>query len=142
MGSKCNKSSFCLPAGFLLAILTERCFFIDFSFYEKSFAPGLDFSWTRQTQRLLAFGYDVREKPVLQIPAWTGEDVSAWLLQDQKELYKEHYGIMLLEDPDYSAALFQANPYHRDLMKHLFPTGEMFRPLAGFLLKVRKDLPR
>lgn len=139
MGGTTQQGAACLcPAGFLLALLTERCFFIEFPFYEKSFAPGVDFSWARQSRRLQAAGHDVAEKPPLPMRAWTGEDVSAWLLQDQKEHYEKHYGIMLLEDPDYSAALLQANPYHRNLLKHLFPTGEMFHPLARFLLKVSK----
>jgi hypothetical protein len=57
-------------------------------------------------------------------------------MQDQRQLYDQHYGIHLKNDPDYSGALLQANPHHAPLLQQLFPTGEMFQPLARFLLKV------
>jgi hypothetical protein len=43
---------------------------------------------------------------------------------------------MLKNDPDYTGALLQANPFHKDFLRQAFPTGEMFQPLAHFLLKV------
>ena len=50
--------------------------------------------------------------------------------------YDAFYGIILKNDPDYSGALLQANPYHATWLRNVFPTGEMFQPLAHFLLKV------
>ena len=44
--------------GFFLALLLERCFFVDFPFYNHHFAHELDFSWRRHQQRLLTFGHD------------------------------------------------------------------------------------
>lgn len=67
---------------------------------------------------------------------WKGEDLTNWLLRDQKTLYEPHYGIHLKNDPDYSAALFQANPHHAPFLQAVFPTGEMFQPLARFMLRV------
>ena len=47
----------------MLAMLTERCLFIDFPFYHKVFASGLDFDWGRHTQRLQSFGHNVTATP-------------------------------------------------------------------------------
>lgn len=58
------------------------------------------------------------------------------LMHDQKVLYGDYYGIHLENDPDYSAALLQANAHHAPLLRQLFPSGEMFQPLARFLLRV------
>ena len=66
---------------------------------------------------------------------WKGEDLTNWLMKDQKALYDVHYGIHLKNDPDYSAALFQANPHHAPFLQAIFPTGEMFQPLSRFMLK-------
>ena len=123
-------------AGFLLALLTDRCFFIHFDFYHASFVPELDFTWATQKRRLLAFGHDVDAAPPLGLGFWFAGEASAWLLQDQKQLYAGHYGITLSNDPDYSAALLQANPHHAGYLRRLFPTGEMFHALAPLLLKV------
>ena len=123
-------------AGFLLALLTERCFFIHFDFYHRSFAPELDFTWATQKRRLLAFGHDVDAAPPLGLGFWFAGEASPWLLQDQKALYEAHYGITISNDPDYTAALLQANPHHAEHLRQLFPTGEMFHALAPFLLKV------
>jgi hypothetical protein len=70
------------PAGFLLALITERCFFIDFPLYHKLFAPDLDFSWERHAARLRgSFGHDANATQPRELKFWKGEDVSAWLMQ-------------------------------------------------------------
>ena len=61
-------------------------------------------------------------------------------MKDQKALYDAHYGLHLKNDPDYSAALFQANPHHAPFLQAIFPTGEMFQPLSRFMLKASSDL--
>lgn len=119
-----------------MALMTERCFFIDFPFFHRVFAPELDFSWEAHKQRLAAFGHNANVTQPFEIKFWKGEDLNSWLMHDQKVLYEAHYGIVLKNDPDYSAALLQANPYHAPFLRHIFPTGEMFQPLAHFLLKV------
>ena len=53
----------CACAGLLMALLTERCLFVNFPFYQKAFAPELDFDWGRHQQRLLSFGHDVTKTP-------------------------------------------------------------------------------
>jgi hypothetical protein len=123
-------------AGFLLALLTERCFFIHFGFFHRSFTPELDFTWETQKERLAAFGHAVNATEPLQLGFWRGEEASAWLLKDQKKHYEAHHGISLSNDPDYTAALLQANAHHAPYLRELFPTGEMFHALAPFLLKV------
>lgn len=55
--------------------------------------------------------------------------------------YDAFYGIILKNDPDYSGALLQANPYHATWLRTGFPTGEMFQPLGHFLLKVGEPGP-
>ena len=61
-------------------------------------------------------------------------------MKDQKALYDAHYGVHLKNDPDYSAALFQANPHHAPFLQAIFPTGEMFQPLSRFMLKASSHL--
>ena len=53
-----NDSTLCFHAGFFLALLLERCFFVDFPFYNQHFAHELDFSWAHHQERLLRFGHD------------------------------------------------------------------------------------
>ena len=47
--------------GFFLALLLERCLFVDFPFYNRHFAHELDFSWGSHAERLLRFGYDAND---------------------------------------------------------------------------------
>lgn len=47
-----------LHAGLLLALLMERCLFVDFHFFNDYFAHELDFSWDRHAERLLAHGHN------------------------------------------------------------------------------------
>ena len=44
--------------GFFLALLLERCLFVDFPFFNRHFAHELDFSWGVHAERLLRFGHD------------------------------------------------------------------------------------
>ncbi|BDA44693.1 hypothetical protein COCOBI_06-1710 [Coccomyxa sp. Obi] len=126
--------------GFLLALVTERCYFIDFPFYHRVMAPELDFSWDNHKARLLSFGHDVNVIQPKEIQFWKGEDLNGWLMHDQKWYYDAFYGIMLKNDPDYSGSLLQANPYHATWLRAVFPTGEMFQPLAHFLLKTKPEI--
>ncbi len=50
-----------------MALLTERCLFINFPFYHKTFLSEVDFSWDHHTQRLMSFGHDVNKTPPHQI---------------------------------------------------------------------------
>ncbi len=47
-----------LQAGLLLALLMERCLFVDFHFFNEYFAHELDFSWNRHAARLHAHGHN------------------------------------------------------------------------------------
>lgn len=44
--------------GLFLALLLERCLFVDFPFYNQHFAHELDFSWAHHKERLLESGHD------------------------------------------------------------------------------------
>ena len=48
----------CSHAGFFLALLLERCLFVDFPFYNQHFAHELDFNWAHHQECLLRFGHD------------------------------------------------------------------------------------
>lgn len=45
-------------AGFLLALLTERCLFVDVPPFGAFFRHELDFRWERHRERLAAAGHD------------------------------------------------------------------------------------
>ena len=59
--------SCCMVTGLLMALLTERCLFINFPFYHKTFLSEVDFDWGHHSQRLLSFGHDVTKTPPHQI---------------------------------------------------------------------------
>jgi len=45
-------------AGLFLALLLDRCLFIDYPLYCDYFTHELDFNWTRHQQHLAALGQD------------------------------------------------------------------------------------
>ena len=79
----CLKSGFLYPvcytgltrcsvnaAGFLLALVLDRCIFVDFSIFNDYFQHKLNFSWKDQRQQLIDQGHDpdsANNKP-LQLP--------------------------------------------------------------------------
>ena len=69
-------------------MLTERCYFINFPFYHRSFAPELDFSWQAHVARLAAFGHDVNAQPPHKLQFWKGQDLNAW--------YALHVAVLVL----------------------------------------------
>lgn len=109
-------------AGFLLALITDRCLFVDFAFYEDLFQPDLDFSWKHHVERLLAQGHNPRKPPnePKRLPG-TGpgpisEVAEVWMLQNLTELCQPHYGIEVRNDcdcVDWTPALLQSNPFHQ-----------------------------
>lgn len=50
-----------------MALLTERCLFVNFPYYHKTFLSEVDFDWGHHSQRLLSFGHDVTKTPPHQI---------------------------------------------------------------------------
>ena len=48
----------CKPAGFLLALLLDRCLFVDFPVFNDYFEHELSFSWEEQHRRLIGQGHD------------------------------------------------------------------------------------
>ncbi|BDA47122.1 probable galactoside 2-alpha-L-fucosyltransferase [Coccomyxa sp. Obi] len=137
-----------LPAvltGLLLALITDRCLFVDFAFYEDLFQPDLDFSWNHHVERLLAQGHDPNKPPnePRRLPGTgTGpvsEVAEVWMLQNLTDLSQGHYGIEVKNDCDcveWTPALLQSNPFHQDFIDLYFPTREIFAALAPFMLKV------
>ena len=55
-----------------MALMTERCLFIDFPFYPKTFRSEVDFNWQRYKERLLSFGHDVTKNPPHEIQVCLG----------------------------------------------------------------------
>jgi hypothetical protein len=103
-------------AALLLALLTERCLFVDFPFFNSHFAHELDFSWERHAARLLGHGYNVSERTD-EIPWRISHGWSSlaenWMFDDLKQLYAPHYAIEYWQDLDYSAGWMQSNPHYR-----------------------------
>jgi xyloglucan fucosyltransferase len=101
-------------AAFLVALLTERCLFVDFPFYNTYFAHELDFSWERHSERLLAFGHNASAPE--NKPYWVGYGwqpvAEDWMFSDIKKLYSQSYGVELYHDLDWRAPLFQSNPIY------------------------------
>ena len=44
--------------GFFLALMLDRCLFVDLPFFNNHFAHDLDFNWKHQRERLLSSGHD------------------------------------------------------------------------------------
>ena len=85
-------------AGFLLALVTERCYFIDFPFYHAHFAhePGLQLE--AHAQRLqgsdanaTALADGLRAMPSTFDTAGIAD---MWMFQDLKQHLAEHNGVM------------------------------------------------
>jgi xyloglucan fucosyltransferase len=95
--------------------MMERCFFVDFPFFNTYFEHELDFSWERHKARLLAHGHDVTEEGNAPetVPFGYVMLADTWLLKDIVERYEGTYGVRLWKDLDYSAAMLQANPFHQ-----------------------------
>ena len=110
-----DMASVCLhDAAFILALLTERCLFVDFPFYNTHFEQELDFSWANHKKRLMALGHDVtapENVPERQGYGW-GSMAKTWMSEDLKEHYAPHYGVDLYMDLDWSAAYLQSNPHY------------------------------
>lgn len=43
-------------------MVTERCYFIDFPFYHKTFMPDMDLNWKRHVERMKTFGHNAEEE--------------------------------------------------------------------------------
>lgn len=102
-------------AGFVLALLMERCYFVDFPFFNDYFEHELDFSWARHEQRLMAHGHNLTDPANAPMAMPFGYTIIAdmWMFTDLKEKHAGSYGVEMVRDLDYSAALIQANPHHR-----------------------------
>lgn len=106
-------------AGLLLALITERCLFVDFAFYEDFFQPDLNFSWTPHVERLRAHGHDPTKPPnePKPLPGTSIGPLSkiaeVWLFQNLTEVYQADYGIEISNDCDWTPALLQSNAYHK-----------------------------
>ncbi|BDA51570.1 probable fucosyltransferase 5 [Coccomyxa sp. Obi] len=130
-------------SGLLLALLMERCLFVDFHFFNEYFTHELDFSWDRHAERLLAHGHNASLPENIPAPFASGhpttsnfsEVADVWMFRDIPVHYERHYGIEVLADLDWSAALLQSNPFHQAFLDKYFPRREIFRPLASFLLR-------
>lgn len=105
----------CGCVGFLLALLMERCLFVDFPFFNKYFEHELDFSWANHYERLLKFGHNATapENIAQRIPYGYVSIADLWMFKDMKESFNADYGVEMWKDLDWSAALLQSNPNHQ-----------------------------
>ncbi len=93
----------------------ERCYFVDFPFFNTYFEHELDFSWARHEARLAAHGHNASDPANAPMATPFGYTTIAdwWMFNDVKERTAKSYGVEMVRDLDYSAALIQSNPYHR-----------------------------
>ena len=114
----------------LLALLMDRCLFVDFPFFEEYFEHELDFTWSRHARKLLGLGHNVTDpanSPVrLFNYLYNLQSVpDMWMNTNFRETFDHHYGIEIFKDHDWSAALLQSNPFH----KVLHPLQDVSREL-------------
>ncbi|CAK0786745.1 hypothetical protein CVIRNUC_009959 [Coccomyxa viridis] len=130
--------------GLFLALLLERCLFVDFPFYNRHFAHELDFSWAHHAERLLHFGHDANatEHQPQRVPFGYDAIGETWLFKDLRKTFGQSYGVELFTDLDYKVALAQSNPYHKEFFARLFPTREVFAALAPFVLQLAPEYER
>jgi xyloglucan fucosyltransferase len=122
--------------GFLLALLTNRTFFIDYPLHERFFTHALDFSWARQQARLPAGGGTLLRELKYEQPfgsdfyLTTDFGAPEWLAKDIIEINC---------DGDYEAAPLLSNRLYAPFRDKYFPSGEVFHPLAQWLLRTKPD---
>jgi len=105
----------------MLALLMERCLFVDFPFFNMHFEHDLDFDWDRHAARLLALGHNASAPENAPKRIASGhpstnsfpEIAGEWMFQNVSELHSTAYGVEIWKDLDWSAALLQSNPYHK-----------------------------
>lgn len=102
-------------AGFMLALMMDRCLFVDFPFFNKYFDHELDFSWKRHAKRLLAHGHNATapENIAERIPFGYVTIADVWMFKNMTEFFNKHYGVEMWKDLDWSAALLVNNPHHQ-----------------------------
>ncbi|CAL8469681.1 g9222 [Coccomyxa elongata] len=127
--------------GFLLALMMDRCLFVDFPFFNKYFDHELDFSWEHHAERLLAHGHNATapEDAPLMIPFGYKAIADLWMYRNMTEYFHKYYGALMFKDLDYSAALLVNNPHHQEFIDKYFPTRDIFAPLASFILRIRPE---
>lgn len=102
-------------AGLLLALMMDRCLFVDFPFFNKYFDHELDFSWKRHAKRLLSHGHNATapENMADRIPFGYVTIADVWMFKNMTEYFDKHYGVEMWKDLDWSAALLVNNPHHQ-----------------------------
>ena len=105
----------CCTAGLLLALMMDRCLFVEFPFFNKFFDHELDFSWKRHAKRLLAHGHNATEPKNIpeRIPFGYVTIADVWMFKNMTAYFDKHYGIEMWKDLDWSAALLVNNPHHK-----------------------------
>ena len=118
---KCNQHQLVTPlmsgfhAGLMLALMMDRCLFVDFPFFNKYFEHELDFSWKRHAKRLLAHGHNATASGNMaeRIPFGYVTIADVWMFKNMTAYFDKHYGIEMWKDLDWSAALLVNNPHHQ-----------------------------
>lgn len=103
-----------------MALLTDRCLFVDFPFFTKHLEHTLEFSWAKHAARLLGLGHNTTAPENAPRRIASGhpstnsfpEIAKEWMFSNMSLLYDKDYGIEIANDLDWSAALLQSNPFH------------------------------
>ena len=130
--------SLCARTGFLLALLTQRCFFVDFSVFHSFFTHELDFSREHHQDRLVAVGHDVSSHTYMLEHSGAGYAAFAevWMFQDFRNSLAAWQEVVLLDDLDYSAALLLSNPHYQVTKTDIAPPCHVSTTSCAFLLHI------
>lgn len=120
--------------GFLLALMTDRIFFIDFPMFAAIFEHELDFNWTRHSEALL-----VNRPNVTTAHTFSGfeeKDLSLWLHGDLEMTFNYQDIVYYGPDMDSLSSVLVANLHYARFFEMHFPTREVFYPLSQFLFSL------
>lgn len=106
---------FANQAGLLLALMMDRCLFVDFPFFNEYFEHELDFSWERHAERLLAHGHNVTAPENMPMEAHYiySEIATTWLFSNIREHFGNSYGVEVKRDLDWHPAVIVNNPFYQ-----------------------------
>ena len=124
--------------GFLLALMTDRVFFIDFPMFGAIFAHELDFNWTKNSATLLG-----TRRNVTTIQTFSGFEDKAlglWLHGDLEDVFSRQDVVYYGPDMDSLSPVLIANQHYASFFKKYFPTREVFSRLSQFLFTLTPAL--
>ena len=129
-----------LVTGFLLALMTQRTFFVDFPFFDSFYQPDLDFSWARYSGVLQS------QRPNLTSMEVAGDATAAqydlWLNGDLNQNFSNHDIVYYGPVSETVVPVLVANQRYSGFFSKYFPTREVFYPLSQFILRVTEQIQK